>query len=94
MYEITKLSVLFKLYSLKVESKWTEKSFPSLFNLLKEMFPENNELPCSTYEAKKILCPMGMDALKNHACHNDCVTFRNEYANSTHCPKCGASRYK
>ncbi|KAL8155740.1 hypothetical protein AgCh_000951 [Apium graveolens] len=58
------------------------------------MLPPNNELPTSTYEAKKILCPMGMNVKKIHACPNDCVLFQNEHEHLHTCPKCGASGYK
>ena len=30
----------------------------ALLEILKEMLPDDNELPKSTYDAKKILCPM------------------------------------
>jgi len=49
------------LYNLKVENGWSDKSFTILLNLLKDMLPENNELPDRTYDAKKILCPIGMN---------------------------------
>ncbi|XP_074353359.1 uncharacterized protein LOC141692428 isoform X1 [Apium graveolens] len=65
-----------------------------MLKLLSDMLPPNNELPTSTYEAKKILCPMGMNVKKIHACPNDCVLFRNEHEHLHTCPKCGASRYK
>ncbi|KAL8128020.1 hypothetical protein AgCh_014813 [Apium graveolens] len=65
-----------------------------MLKLLAEMLPAKNELPTSTYEAKKILCPMGMNLKKIHACPNDCVLFHKEHEHLHTCPKCGASRYK
>ncbi|KAK2420428.1 hypothetical protein QL285_031156 [Trifolium repens] len=38
-------------------------------------------------------CPKMFERLI-HACPNDCVLFRNEYASLNMCPKCSASRYK
>ena len=58
------------------------------------MLPDDNVLPNRTYEAKKMLCSIGMSYDKIHACPNDCILFRNEYAMLTECPKCGLSRYK
>ncbi|XP_074288757.1 uncharacterized protein LOC141613916 [Silene latifolia] len=58
------------------------------------MLPEGNELPRRTYDAKKILCPMGVDYVKIHACRNDCILFRKDYKELDKCPKCGSSRYK
>ena len=59
------------------------------------MFPKNNELPASTYEAKKVVCPLGLEVQNIHACPNDCILYRGEeYENLNACPVCGALRYK
>ena len=58
------------------------------------MFPDNNVVPKTMYEAKKILRKMGMDYQKIHACPNDCVLYRNEYERLQKCPKCQEPRYK
>ena len=58
------------------------------------MLPEDNTLPKNHYEAKKILCPVGMEYQKIHACPNDCILYRHEYAELRNCPTCGVSRYK
>ncbi|KAL8112941.1 hypothetical protein AgCh_020310 [Apium graveolens] len=55
----TRLSTTLKLCKLKVKNGWSDKSFTEILKLLSKMLPPNNELPTSTYEAKKILCPMG-----------------------------------
>ncbi|XP_074362364.1 uncharacterized protein LOC141702610 [Apium graveolens] len=72
----------------------SDKSFTELLKLLRDILSPDNELPTSTYEAKKLLCPMGMTVEKIHACPNDCVLFRNENELLDTCPNCGASRYK
>ena len=59
-----------------------------------DMLPEGNEIPRTTYEAKKIVCPMGLKFEKIHACKNDCILFHGENAGKEECPKCGTSRYK
>ncbi|XP_078149690.1 uncharacterized protein LOC144545009 [Carex rostrata] len=58
------------------------------------MLPDNNELPCTIYKAKKLICPMGLKVEKIHACLNDCVLYRGEYEVMHVCPKCGVSRCK
>ena len=58
------------------------------------MLPEGNEIPRTTYEAKKIVCPMGLKFEKIHACKNDCILFHGDYEADTKCPKCGTSHYK
>ncbi|XP_074322821.1 uncharacterized protein LOC141659793 [Apium graveolens] len=92
--QFTRLSTTLKLCKLKVKNGWSDKSFTEMLKHLAEMLPAKNELPTSTYEAKKILCPMGMNVKKIHACPNDCVVFRKEHEHLHTCPKCGASRYK
>jgi len=89
-----RLSGLLKLFNLKAKHGWSDKSFTDLLNVLKDLLPEENELPNWIYEAKKILCPMVMGYKKIHACPNDCILYRNEYENCHSCVKCGASCYK
>ncbi|XP_031120919.1 uncharacterized protein LOC116024158 [Ipomoea triloba] len=92
--KFTKLSAVLKLYNLKAKNGWSDKGFTELLELLKDMLPGDNELPNSTYEAKKMLCPLGMDIERIHACPNDCILYWKEYKDLHVCPKCGASRYK
>jgi hypothetical protein len=58
------------------------------------MLPEVNQIAESTYEAKKIICPLGIEVEKIHACKNNCVLFRGDYADLNKCPKCGYDQYK
>ncbi|XP_025980464.1 uncharacterized protein [Glycine max] len=90
----TRLSAVLALVNLKARFGWSDKSFTELLVLLKNMLPEQNTLPKNHYEAKKILCPVGMEYKKIHACPNDCILYRNEYAELRQCPMCGVSRYK
>ncbi|WVY97894.1 hypothetical protein V8G54_030045 [Vigna mungo] len=90
----TRLSATLKLFSLKARNEWTDKSFTELLELLKEMLPENNTLLIRNYQAKKVLCPMGLEYQKIHACPNDCVLYIKEFASLKYCPTCGLSRFK
>ncbi|XP_071708870.1 uncharacterized protein [Rutidosis leptorrhynchoides] len=58
------------------------------------MLPEGNELPLSTYQAKKLMCPMGLEIQRIHACPNDYMLYRNEDKDLHQCKVCGTSRYK
>src|SRR3954471_7717360 len=58
------------------------------------MLPGENVLPSSTYEAKKVICPLGLEVQKIHACINDCIMYREEHEDRNECPVCGALRYK
>ena len=80
--------------NLKARFGWSDKSFTELLVLLKNMLPKDNTLPKNHYEAKKILCPMGMEYQKIHACPNGCILYRNQFAKMHNYPTCGVSCYK
>ena len=62
---------------------------------MKKLLPKNNELPVSTYEAKKLVFPLGLEVQKMHACPNDCILYRGEkYEHLDACPVYTALRYK
>ncbi|XP_054782392.1 uncharacterized protein LOC129289620 [Prosopis cineraria] len=92
--EFTKLSVVLKLYNLKVSNGWSDKSFTENLTLIKQLLPANNELLRTIYEVKQMLRSIGMSYEKIHACLNDCILFRNKYASLMECPKCNALHYK
>ena len=58
------------------------------------MLPEDSMLPKSHYEEKKILCHVGMEYRKMHACPNDCILYKNKFVEMRNCLICGVSRYK
>ncbi|XP_020234423.1 uncharacterized protein LOC109814420 [Cajanus cajan] len=85
--KFTRLSAVLKLLKLKAGNGWSYKSFTELLTLLKDMLPKDNVLPNRMYEAKKMLSSIGMTYEKMHACPNDCILFRNEYASLDKFPK-------
>jgi hypothetical protein len=89
------LGITLELLQLKVANGITDKGFEELLGIIKNMLPEGNELPSTTYEAKKIVCPLGLDVQKIHSCPNDCILHRgDEYEKLDVCPICGAKQYK
>ncbi|WVZ14550.1 hypothetical protein V8G54_012116 [Vigna mungo] len=76
------------------DSLINDLDFTELLELLKEMFPENNTLLIRNYEAKKNLCPMGLEYQKIHVCPNDCVLYTKEFVSLKFCPICGLSWFK
>jgi len=92
--KFSKLSSVVKLYNIKAANGWSDKSFTDLLGLLKDMLPNGNKLPSRVYDAKKMLTKLGMTYEKIHACPNDCVLYRKEYATLESCPSCKAPRYK
>ena len=91
---LKKLGCTLDLLKWKAQAGVADSAFENLLKMLKNMFPKNNELPTSTYEAKKVVCPLGLEVLKIHACINDCILYRGEYENLNECPVCTALRYK
>lgn len=71
-----------------------DRSFTELFELLQEMPPEGITLHNVIFKGKKILCPMGLDCVKIHACRNDCILYKKEFENLKDFPRCGKSHYK
>ena len=90
----TRLSGSLKLLQLKASNHLTDRGFKEMLEVLADMFPEENEIPKTTYEAKKIICPMGLKFEKIDACKNNCILFTGDNKNATECPKCQTSRYK
>jgi len=79
---LTLLSTVLSLVNVKARYGWSDKSFSSLLQVVHDLLPEENVLPKSYYQAKKILYP------------NDCIMYRHEFEEMSKCPRCGASRYK
>jgi hypothetical protein len=48
----------------------------------------------SLYSTKKVIRDLGLEYEKIDACVNDCVLYRNEYADLEQCPICMESRWK
>ena len=87
----TRLSAVLALVNLKARFGWSDKSFSELLVLLKNMLHKHNTLSKNHYKAKKILCPVGMEYQKIHACPNDCILYRNQFVEMRKCPTCGVS---
>jgi hypothetical protein len=77
-YGQKKLGTTLELLQWKAECGVTDKGFGKLLQIIRKMLPKVNELPGSTYEAKKVVCPLGLDVHKIHACPNDCILYRGE----------------
>jgi hypothetical protein len=55
-----KLGMTLELLQWKAENGISDKAFGKLLKIHKKMLPKPNELPTTTYEAKKIVCPLGL----------------------------------
>jgi len=79
----TKLFMVLKLLQPKETHHWTDQSFKALLDLLHDMLLEGNEIPKLTYNCEKIICSMGLEVEKIHACKNDCILFCCDNADLT-----------
>ena len=91
---VSRLQAGVKKLQWKAANGVSDKGFAELLGLVKKMLPEGNELPPTTYEAKNVVCPLGLDIQMIHACPNDCILYHGEYEELDACPVCDAKRYK
>ncbi|RLN07089.1 transposon protein, putative, CACTA, En/Spm sub-class [Panicum miliaceum] len=73
-----KLGTILELLQRKASNGLSDKGFEELLKLIKNLLPEGNTLPGTTYEARKVVCPLGLEAQKIHACPNDCILYRGD----------------
>jgi hypothetical protein len=92
--EHNKSHIVLTLLQMKASNSWSDKGFNELLYFLNDLLLKANVLPRSTYQAKKIACPLGLEVEKIHAYLHDCMLFRNEYAMLEKSRVCGTSRYK
>ena len=65
---LKKLRTTLELLQWKATNDVFDKGFGELLKLVKKMFPKDNELPTTTYEAKQLIYPLGLEVQKIHAC--------------------------
>jgi hypothetical protein len=93
--KFTKLSFLVRIFNLKTRNGVSNKGFSDILDFMGEAFLEYRDNILKTaYESKRILRVLGMGYEKIHACPQDCILYRGEFADSTSCPKCNLSRWK
>jgi hypothetical protein len=83
-------SILFKmvkLFQLKASNGWSDYSFKDLLTLLKGMLPQGNTVPETIYEAKLIICPLGLEVEKST--HPRMIAFQD----LEKCPICGLDQF-
>jgi hypothetical protein len=73
-----KLGTTLELLQWKAETGLSDKGFEKSLKIMKKKLPKENELPDSTYEAKKVLCTLGLEVQKIHACINNSILYRGE----------------
>ena len=87
------LSAVLSLVYVKAKYGCSDKISLHYFRYDKILLEENT-MSKGYYQAKKILCPMGMEYQKIYAYPNDCILCKHEYEEMHKYPKCGVSWYK
>ena len=64
----TKFGTALELLQWKAENGIPDKGSGKVFKIFKKRLPKDNELPDSTYKAKKLVFPIGVEVQKIHAC--------------------------
>ncbi|XP_028124706.1 uncharacterized protein LOC114321702 [Camellia sinensis] len=90
----TLLSFAIQMLHVKVENRWSNKSFDKVLEIQRRFLPEGHMVPGSIYECKKLLRDLGLGYEPIDACKHDCVLFWKENAHLEKCPTCQASRYR
>ena len=68
--------------------------FPTNCRSLKaKEFPRYNILSNSCKEANNMFKRLGIEYISYHACLNDCILYKGEYADNEISKKCGNDRY-
>jgi len=58
---LKKLGSTLELLQWKAANGVTDKGFEELLKLVKKILPEGNKLPSTTYQAKRVVCPLGLE---------------------------------
>ena len=91
---LSRLAAILGLLNIQAKHKASNTMLSEIFEYLHSlMLPEENVLPGSWQEAKKILSSIGMEYHIVHACVNDCMLFHGDNGHLTECTTCGEDRY-
>jgi hypothetical protein len=77
--EHTRLSVTLDLPRLNVVHNDIEGSLDDKLEYLRKVLLTGNMFPRSCDVAKKIVCPLGFEVIRYHACPNDCIIYRRDH---------------
>ncbi|XP_020271787.1 uncharacterized protein LOC109846957 [Asparagus officinalis] len=75
----TLLAFVVKMLHVKVENRWSNKSFDMILQIFRDLLPEGHLVPGSIYETKKLLRDLGMGYEHIDACQHDCVLILMPY---------------
>jgi hypothetical protein len=85
-----KLGSTLEMLQWNASNRISDTTFDELLWIVKDMLPEGNELPMSTFEAKRVVCYLGLEVQKIHACPNDCIMYQGKEYEKLEAPMCKA----
>jgi hypothetical protein len=88
------LGTTLELLQRKAKNGVSDKRFGELLTIAKKMLLKANKLLATTYVAKLVVYPLGLEVQKIHACPNECKFYRGEYENLDAFLVCRASWYR
>lgn len=91
---MSKLEANLRRLDIKAASGLSDKGFEDLLHVVKKLLRIPNKIVKTTYQAKQMICPLGLEVDKIHACPKDCILYRGQYKNLDKCPRCKTLRYK
>jgi hypothetical protein len=87
--------VAMEIMNLQTSYGWSNASVDALLSLMGKMLLQPHCRLATCEEARKQMITLhGLNYVRIHACINDCVLFRGEFADLSECPKCGEARYR
>jgi len=91
---LSRLAAILGLLNIQAKHKASNIMLSDIFHYCHSLLlHEENVLPRSWKEAKKILSSIGMEYQIVHACVNDCMLFHGNNAHLTECSTCEEARY-
>ena len=92
---VTVLQTLAKHFEWFTSHPGTSKeALSDVIQMQHDILPKGHRLPSSYHSARTLIEAFLVKPVVFHVCSNDCIVYRNEYADATHCPECKAARYK
>jgi hypothetical protein len=92
--EATKVSFIARLFQIKCMFGLSNSALEAILLLFSLVLPKGHCIPDSLDKVRKVVRDLGLDYEKIHACVNDYVLFRRNYASTDKYPTCGESRWK
>ncbi|XP_026415827.1 uncharacterized protein LOC113311195 [Papaver somniferum] len=79
--------------NINTQYRISDNGVTATLELMKELLPEGNNMPCKYPDIKKIIKELGMDYVTYDACVNDCILYWKDNSSLVKCRLCQEPRY-